>query len=172
MNKIIGILLCAFISASSQSNSTVISGGLSLALGKGSSEMNPGLYISLEPNHMINEMFAIGGHGDYSWLTAKTRKSDLHGNIHLLDIALVPKLFAKLNDETKVFFEVDPGLLLSIAQISYREDSESDFNKYFSMTYGIGLNFNHLLFGFKLKNAFTENETLKWINFYIGYTGG
>jgi hypothetical protein len=171
MKKIFGILLCAFISAGAQSNSTNIAGGLSFAVGEGSEDMNPGLFVSLAPDHRVNEMFTIGGHGDYSWFTAKTNIRDLHGNLHLIDVAFVPKLFAKLTDETKVFLEIDPGLLFSIAQVNYLSASDSDFNTYFAMTYGIGLKFSRVLFGFKFKTSFTENETAKWINFYAGYSG-
>lgn len=172
MNKAVIVLLCACISINAQTSNTIIGGGLALAVGDWSDNMNPGLHLTIEPNRKINSFFGIGSHIDYSWLTAHTDISGLQVNVHLIDIAFVPKGYLQISSMSQVFLEVDPALLLAFGNVNYRSSSESELKLYFALTYGAGFNINRFVMGFKMKNAFTENTTAQWINLYVGYEGG
>jgi hypothetical protein len=173
MKRILSILLCLGFSAFSQEVGTNVSGGLSLALGDQAEHMNPGLNASLEPNYQINRIFGVGGHVDYTWISAEEEIEDLRTGFHFIDVGFVPKLYVPLTDDNNMFFEIDPACMFAIGYTKYPSefhmDSDSDFDTHFALTYGAGFQLGNFLVGMKIKNVHTDPETTNWINLYIGF---
>ena len=172
MKKVVSIILLQIFSVFSYEYHTNFGAGLSLAVGDGSSYMRPGPSVFFEPHVRLNKYFGLGGHIDYSWLTVKTVSSNFRAGDHLIDAGLVLKGYAGLSDEADIFFEIDPAFALDIGYARYTYGgSYSEAEPCFLMTYGTGFQIKKFLVGFKFKHLIHEFLSVKWINFYIGYSG-
>jgi hypothetical protein len=150
-----------------------LNGGLSLAVGEGSGDMNPGLNACVEPFVGINKYFGCGGHIDYTWLTVRTVDNSISAGVHFWDIGFVPKLLLPITENIVPFFEIDPAIFITL---TYAHDAYfvpiSQSNTFFGMTFGTGINFKNFQTGFKFKTIFLENNTMNWVIFYIGFPVG
>jgi hypothetical protein len=167
------VVLFANMAFSSNFSSTLY-GGLALAVGDGSSSMNPGINVCIDPSTKINNYFALGGHCDYTWLSAKNTMniSGFSAGNHFIDVGFVPKLLAPMGPDATMFFEVDPALFMVYSYVSVGNYSDSRFNLFFGLTYGVGISLRSISFAVKLKTVFSDNDTAQWIVFNVGIPVG
>jgi hypothetical protein len=168
MKKVLLVLLLSLSAYSLESTSyTSLSGGLALAVGEGSDHMNPGVSACIEPIVKFANIFGIGGHVDYTWLSADNDWKDRAG-MHNWDVGPVFKLFAQLNESVNIFAEIDPALNLTLAYASFKGSSETDFDPNFGLTFGAGFTVNRFIPSFKFRTIYIDGQTVKWITLNIG----
>ncbi len=174
MRRLSLCLLCAGCLAAAHAGlENTIYGGLAIATGEGAGGMNPGLTACVQPIGRFIEYFGVGGHADYTWLSAErpagASRSDFGAGVHLWDISLVPKGFLPLGESANLAFEVDPGLSLALGYVRIGSYSDSDFEPNFGLTFGVSFNIYAFGFAFKFKNVFSEGGNTNWITFSVGY---
>jgi hypothetical protein len=148
-----------------------MSAGLALAVGEGAEGMHPGINFCIEPVGRINKYFGLGGHIDYTWLSADIPSGfDERAGLHLWDASLVPKLFVPIVERLDFFCDIDPGVSFVLAYDRYMGQSATAFKTGFSMTYQAGFDINQFVIGFKIKNSFIQGGHSSWVNFNIGFT--
>ncbi len=111
-------------------------GGDSIAAGKDREDMNPGLNACIELVAPLDKHFGLGVHLDYTWLTVKKPEGidHYHAGVHMWDLALVPRFFAPLADDVRMYFEFDPALYLVYDYLNIKEFADSDFKPHFGFT--------------------------------------
>jgi hypothetical protein len=174
VKKVMALLLCVTAVATAQVTTTFY-GGLAIAIGEGSSDMNPGIAACVEPIGKISKYFGLGGHLDYAWLSVRKPSNltmgDFRAGVHFWDISLVPKGYLPVADNSNVALEFDPGVYLTYSYINGGGESHGEVKPYFGLTTGVSFNINAFAVGFKIKNAFTEDHPTSWISFSVGYIG-
>jgi hypothetical protein len=150
-------------------------GGIALAVGDGSSSMNPGITACMEPLKKINKYFGAGGHIDYTWLSMAKAKlpPNRGGGLNLFDIAFVPKGFVPIADDMSFSFETDPGLYGVYFYFSDGGYNNSEFLVRFGLTTAAAYNIGSFSFMFKFKTIFANDRfesvsTVNWIGFSAG----
>ncbi len=145
--------------------------GVAIPIGEGRENKNPGFNACIEPIAEFSRYFGLGGHADYTWITAKNEDDidDYHVGNHVWDLALYPKFFAPLADDIRMYFDFDPALFIEYAYSNIGKHSVSTYNPYFGFTIGTGVTIGTLNLGFKFKTFFDKGETTKWIIFNVGF---
>lgn len=150
------------------------SGGISLAVSEGSSNMNPGVSACIEPIKMINTYFGAGGHIDYTWLSMKNLDSAESRGGHFFDISFVPKAYLPISTNKCFSFEVDPGLYGVYAYFWWGGYKNSDFKLFFGLTSGVTFTIDAFSFIIKFKSIITEDNyvlrtrLVNWMSFCAG----
>lgn len=159
--------------------------GLALAIGNGSGGVNPGPTICLEPIRNVSPYFGIGGHIDYSWLSAKkptNRTEEFSMGMHVIDVSLVPKALYPFSKEASGCVELDPGLYLPYFYYILGSSSQTSVRPFFGLTSGLSFRYQSFAFVLKFKtmfaeifqkgysNIFSKENTLNWMTFSVGIT--
>ena len=159
--------------------------GLALAIGDGSGGVNPGPTICLEPIRNVSPYFGIGGHIDYSWISAKKPPNiteEFSLGMHVIDVALVPKAFYPFSKDACGSVELDPGLYLPYLYYILGTFSQTAVKPFFGLTSGLSFRYQSFAFVLKFKTIFAEIfqkgyntifskvNTLNWMTFSVGIT--
>ena len=167
------VLLVATLAFGQAKMRTTFYGGGAFAVGEGSSDMNPGLSVCIEPISKFNSYFGIGGHADYTWLTdhiPTSAPSDAGGGMHMWDVGVVPKAFLPVGPDAAFAFELDPALYFTMAYAHAYGESVSSFKEYFGLTYGVSFTIRSFAVAAKFKTIIVEQDAINWMTLTIGYS--
>ena|GEM_PF-1992233 len=159
---------------------TTMYGGLAVALGSG---VNPGPSLCIEPIRNVTPNFGLGGHIDYSWISAAKPPNVDPGfrmGVHFIDAAFVCKGVYPFSEKSSAALEFDPGINLTYFYFLLGNISDNAMKPFYGQTFGISYRRQPFAFVIKLKtifaeifrpkydNIFSTQKTISWMTFSVG----
>ncbi len=154
-------------------------GGLSVFIGDGSEDVNPGINAGIETIAKVGKFYGIGGSIEYTWLTEDLPPSapeDKRSSLHYWDASVIQKVFYDINDNVNIFGEFAPGFYYGLWVVRNKYNRAAARKPGFGLSFGTGVHAKSFIFVFNFKAAldragYRRIRSIKWITFSIGYSG-
>ncbi len=165
------VILLSFLVCSSLYADGTISGGVAIATGEGSENMNTGYNIGASFFAESANSVTFGGHVAYNYWTIDI--PDMFGvsidaSISYIELLIISRINSVMNETTTFFFEPGAGLFIGTVSASVMGMSDSESINDFGISLAGGFRINKFEIKPEYKIVFTEENSTKWFTITLG----